>query len=372
MEVTTNKVRLLEALKNALNIVKKAEKSNLICKHVLIEVDAESNKLVISATNFEEIYAEKIPAEINQPGSSVVNADKLFKILKKSKSQTVCLFSDDNYLSLDLGKLKTKIASLPGGKETFPNCEFYNLLPAFSVDPDEMKLIFEKTFMFIGENEARKNLTGLHIKNLSSGKIRFQGADAFRIADFQLPAQNDYCFDFILPKFHLQNIFKNFKDRMFFSIDRKSSGVETENQDQRYQCRLIEAEYPNLDRLLETPHNLSTASTDDIIEAVDMMETLVDKDKNAVMKVTFNETLTFETQKTEFGDGSVSIDHDYFGEEMKMGSNIYFFNDVVKIFKGYDSLDLHFEKPENALVFTTKDLDQYNYKAVLMPARIRW
>ena len=89
------------------------------------------------------------------------------------------------------------------------------------------------------------------------------------------------------------------------------------------------------------------------------------------MKAIFDEKeLTFESQKTEFSDGSVSISCGYTEELLTIGLNVRFTSSVAKVFKKEEFVTISLTDQEKPICFQSSDCEQF--KAVLMPVIIKW
>ncbi len=357
----------LKAMKSACLIAGKNNGSDIVTQNVLLSV--EDGQLQVTANNFDEVFKETMIADTSESGGCCVNAKKLFAILNKAKGDEVHLDTSKRlgYINMEIGKLETRIPLIESG--VFPESSFKETKNLFFLEPKEFKDIHDKTVSFIGENESRKNLMGLHIKNLH-GKISFTGADAYRIADYQIDWVSDWDFDLIFPKTSLKNVAKIFThDRLNFYTD--NNYIQIKNDHMEYQSRLIEAEYPNLDKLLQEQSYHGEVESGSLIDALEMMEIMVEKESKAVLKMSLTyDKMMLESQKLEFGDSAVEIDWKFEESEKVVGMNIRFFTEVSKIFKKEDVIKLNMTKEETPMILSSTGIP--GYKAVLMPVRIQW
>lgn len=365
MEIKILKNDLLRALKNACLIAPKKATDPII---QTVKLSIHEDKLTVSATDYDQIFNESMKVDIIVPGSCLVNAHKLFAIVKKIKSNEIHFtLTIAGWLIIQAGKLKTKIPAFDA--ELFPSCQLEDSKPIFSITSKIFKDIFNKTFIFIGSNEARRNLMGLNIKSDNS-KVRFMGADARRIAEYVLDCKPDTEFNMIFPKNELSKASKIFThgDLDFYASEDR---VQIKSDTMEYQSRLIESEYPNLERLLTLNPNQCQIESESILDAIEMMEIVTNKEPDAVAKMGINSTLSFETQKLEFGGGQTEIDCEFTGSDFITGINVKSFSEIVKVFKNISSMNINILDPtESPIQFTSDKIK--NYKAVLMPVRITW
>ncbi len=374
MEISINRNTLLEALQLAVNISPKTT-SDPIVNNILIETLGE-NEIIIKATNHENSVYGEFEAKVTSPGKICVGTSKLFNLVRELKDNSLAIDSTpQNWVYITSGNSKIK---LPGVEpDQFPTIEFKAMEREFSLSPDILKNAIDRTFFAVGENESRKNLMGLHLQIESSRLISWTGADSFRISQYNTESDESSLVDssIIIPKKSLLDIKKVLDlsdDKIVLSFD--DNIFQVFSGPVKYKTRLIEAEYPNLDRLVNGQSIYSVMLPKfELLNAVRILSTITEGDPKSVMKLTFQDgRVTLESQKLEFGEGNDVIFCDYTGEEMAIGLNIRFFLDAIQAFDSTndDNVILNFTKPEAPFIIQCQEWD--NYKTVLMPVRIQW
>ena len=374
MNITINRSILLEALQLAVNISPKVT-SDPIVNNTLIETLGEK-EISIKATNHENSVYGEFEANVSEAGRICVATSKLFNLVRELRDETIKIESTpQNWVYLTAGNSKIK---LPGvDPDQFPVIEFRTMERAFELDKEIIRKAIDRTFFAIGENESRKNLMGLNLEIKSSNQISWTGADSFRISQYNAQAEESSLVDsnIIIPKKSLLDIKR--------VLDFSENGVSVSFDDNtfkifsgcvQYKTRLIEAEYPNLDRLVngQTVYSVSVPKSE-LLNAVRILSTVTEGDPKSVMKLTFQDSrITLESQKLEFGEGNDIIFCDYSGEEMAIGLNIRFFLDAIQAFDSTteDNIVLNFTKPEAPFIVQCQEWD--NFRTVLMPVRIQW
>ena len=368
MKFYCDRKRMLEAVSNAVLITKKNKHESPVVSNVMIDI-MEGDCRILS-TNFEETLRESIPIDGTDCSLPriLVPADKLKKVLSKGKTDMVKIETNEQcWFNITMGKVKTK---LPGvDYQSFPEIPVKTLPKRFTLAGKDLKDIFDKTYFSIGENESRKNLTGLNIKQVDQS-IMFEGADAFRITRYFLPLAEDFEENAILPKQSFKTIntlFKNADCDIHF--DR--THLIACNDEISFQCSLIDAEYPVLDKLFTYSSKECQVVPSDLIDGLDMMQVLTNNDTVAICKTSIKpDGINIESQKTEMSDGAVEIDCRYDSEPKTVGLNVKFFADVAKVFKKYDSMNIYCDGPELPVVFDCNDCP--GFISVLMPVRVQW
>ncbi len=377
MEIYIEKDVFLEALQLIINISPK-KTSEPIINNVLLETDESdgSQNLQVKATNYESTFLGRFKCEINKPGRICVSTNKLFNLVKEFWDNRIFInATPQNWVFLTSGNSKVK---LPGvSPDHFPVIEFRELQKSIKIPGVFLKSAIDLTYIAIGENESRKSLMGLNLEIVNKDKIHWTGADAYRICQFQssLATPVEESGNIIIPKKSLVEIKRiiDFSDNtLSVSFDDNTFQIVTDQI--RFKTSLIEAEYPNLNSLINTPVlNPVQIPKTEIINAVRILNTVTDSDSNSIMKITLQSgKMVLESQKMEFGEGNDEISCSYSGEQMNIGLNIRFFLDALQIFENSadEMIYLGISGPEAPV---TLYCDEWtNFKTILMPVRIQW
>lgn len=374
MEIYIEKNILLDALQLIINISPK-KTSEPIINNVLLETD-ENQMLQVKATNFESTFQGRFQCEVIKPGQICVSTNKLFNLVKEFWDNRVFInATPQNWVFLSSGNSKVK---LPGvSPDYFPVIEFKELQKSIEIPGIFLKSAIDLTYIAIGENESRKSLMGLNLEIVDREMIHWTGADAYRICQFQsrLSTPIEESGNIIIPKkslVEIKRIIDFSDDTLAVSFDDNTFQIVTDQI--KFKTSLIEAEYPNLNSLINTPVlNPLQVSKTEIINAVRLLNTVTDSDSNSIMKAIIQSgKMILESQKMEFGEGNDEISCDYSGEEMSIGLNIRFFLDALQIFDASDDETIHLgiSGPEAPI---TLYCDEWkNFKTILMPVRIQW
>jgi len=364
MRATVDRKEFLTALRKAGLVSPKTGKDPII-NHVKLEVT--EGKLTVSATDYEQTLIQSITAESTIAGDCLVVTDKIRSIIYKAQGDTVQIeCTPQMWIYLEFGSFKIKIPGM--NAEAFPICEVKPKKKMFTMEPGDLKDVYDKVHSAIGENESRKNLMGVNIKNDGCSHVRWMGADSFRIAELVKETETSGDFDLIFHKKHMANAEQIFKK---CSIELYDAGdfLQIISENISYQSRLIEAEYPQLSRLLQKGEKEVTTELSDLNYSLGMLGIVTENERNAVLKMTVWETLKLESQKLEFGEGQTEIDCEAKGE-ITCGLNINFFGQMMKAFGSKGKVTIWFNNHEEQILLESPDIE--GFKAVIMPVRIKW
>ncbi len=373
MKIRIQKNILLEALQLILSISPKATSLQAI-GNLLIETDA--NQVIIKATNFEVTFLGSFPAIIEKEGKACIQTAKLHNLARNFiASEVVIEATKQNWVLLQNGNTSLK---LPGiDPDAFPPIEFKQLEQNFVLPSEELKLAIDRTLFAIGENESRKNLMGLNLEVIEPKSIRWMGADAFRIAQAITDLESEITAkgNIIIPKKSLNEV-KRILDYaqgpIQLSFDENTFQIEAGKI--YFKTRLIEADYPNLERILTAMGATEVeVPKGELTRAVRILNTLYDGDPNAVMKLTFmQDQIIVESQKLENGEGVDRIYCPYAGEEISIGLNIQFVLEALQVFESASEETILFNFSGSVQPFFIRTHAWPQFKTVLMPVKIKW
>lgn len=377
MKIYINKNLFLEALQLIVNISPKVTTDPII-NNVLLETrDWEGKQVIeIKATNHEHTFLGRFEVEIIEFGKICVNTSKLFNLVRDFSGNKINIQSTpQNWVFLFCDNSKVK---LPGvDPENFPVIEFKSLEGEFKLPGKIFRTAIERTFFAIGENESRKNLMGLNLKIVTNNVIYWTGADAFRISQYKTELETSIQAEgnIVIPKNSLAEIKRilDFSDEEI-NISFNDSTFQVSSQHVYFKTRLIEAEYPNLDRLLNTAgHHSLVLQKQELINAVKILSTVTDGDINSVMKLTVQDgKMLVESQKLEFGEGNDEINCNYTGQAISIGLNIRFFLDCLQVFEASEEEMITINITDHEAPISLQCNEWQNLKIILMPVRIKW
>jgi len=377
MKIYIEKNVFIEALQLIVNISPKISSEPIINNVLLETVESDDEQLLqVKATNYENTFLGHFRCEIDEPGQICVSTNKLFNLVREFKSDKIFInATPQNWVFLTSRNSKVK---LPGvDPNHFPVIEFKELENKIEFPGEILKSAIDLTYFAIGENESRKSLMGLNLEIVSPNKIHWTSADAYRICQYQTEIEKtiEGSGNIIIPKKSLVEIKRiiDFSDETL-SISFTENTFQITTQQIKFKTSLIEAEYPNLNSLINTTIlNPLQVKKEEIINAVRILNTINDSDTNSIMKISVQQgKMILESQKREFGEGNDEIECDYSGEAMIVGLNIRFFLDALQIFEasGDDIIYINISDPSAPI---TLYCEEWNYfKTILMPVKIQW
>ena len=372
MKLVIERAALLKSLSHVQNVV---ERRNTIPILANVKLDAQGERLGLTATDMELSLAASEPARVARAGMTTVAAHTFFDIARKLPDGSEIALEQaegSGEVTLQAGRSVFTLPSLPG--DEFPAMEFEDLDVRFRVPVEDLKRLIDKTRFAISTEETRYYLNGIYLHAAKTGAVsmlRAVATDGHRLARVEVP----------LPE--------GAKDVPAVIVPRKTvaeirkliEGVEGDVQiavsPSRIQfmlerailvSRLIDGTFPDYERVIPTGNDKAAIlEAKPFAAAVDRVATISTERARAV-KLRFEPgRATVSAVSTEAGRAVEEIDADYAGEPLEIGFNARYILDMMA---EIDGGQVRVEMANAAAPTLVRDPGDMGTAYVLMPMRV--
>ncbi len=159
MKVTIERAALLRSLGHVQSVV---ERRNTIPILANVLIEAENDRLSLTATDLDLIIVETVPSEVAQAGASTAPAHTLHDIVRKlpeGAQVELATSADGGQLELTCGRSAFTLQTLP--RDDFPMPAESELPSSFQLAAAELRRIVDKTRFAISTEETRYYLNGI-------------------------------------------------------------------------------------------------------------------------------------------------------------------------------------------------------------------
>jgi DNA polymerase-3 subunit beta len=384
--------------------------SHFLIKAPRISEDSKEEIISIAATDLEVILKEPMRVVVLEPGSLCIPARKLFEIVRELEQNLVIETIDNNWIKVISGRSTFKLAGLP--EEDFPSFPEMEQENEFSIQPEILKDMIDKTIYAIGEGDARYAMHGLlfHFVNddtveEGSALLRIVGTDGHRMSMLTTGVKGrktdifeDEGVKYILPKktaAELKNLLqeKSFhqspdtedKDKgkilhditiaikenhLSFTIpdmNMRMSGFQEES-DILLSTRLIDGTYPDYEQVLPLIGDVKAIANTEVLYKALKRVSIMSRERTSAVKFCFeSDKLRLTSTNPDLGEAHDEISLDYGGEQLCVGFNARFVMDALAAMKT-DEVFLFLKDAESPVLL--KEEEDSDYKCVVMPMRI--
>lgn len=369
MKVSIEKKELFKTLSHMYAIT---ERKSTIPILLNVKIEAEDN-LKFTATNIDMEIVEIAEASISTKGAITVPAQTFFDIVRKLPEGEVVLETKNSKVDIYAGKAKFSIPSLP--VEDFPVMATGDIPFKFSVSPDDLIKLIDKTKFAVSTEETRYFLNGIYLHTTEAkGKevLRAVATDGHRLAllDVASPEGAKGMPGVIIPRKLIMELRK--------LLDEVSSEIKIESSESKIRfsfgnivitSKVIEGKFPNYekviptgnDKVLELDHNLFAT-------AVDRVSSVSNEKSKAVKLHISREGLTISANSPEAGTGTEELDATYNSDDsIDIGFNSKYLLDIASQIEGKN---VKFTMADGSSPAVVSEIDDESSVYVLMPMRI--
>jgi len=371
MELKIDRGQLYRAVSRVQSIIEK--RSNMpILSAVLLS--AEENEIVVSATDLEISYQEKLSAEVLKSGSLAISGRKLFEILKESKSNTIYIKEkENNWVHISDSKAKFNLACLP--PDEYPMFIEPEDVVFVQIEAPVLREMIGKTIYAVTMDDAGFKLSGIFTeKTTSSGKtfLRMVSTDGHRLSLMEKDLENAENLPLgsgvMIPKKGMNEIAKLASDEDIIYFGLKNNNCIVKKEKSIIVIRLLESKFPDYRAVI--PKNLIHRihlKKEEILDGMKKMTILSDESYRGVKIKLYENTLELLSINPDIGDVQETIEVDYKGEGLELGFNARYFIDILQ---SMESEDVEFGFVDVSSPCLVKGEKDVGFVGLVMPMRL--
>ena len=359
-------------LANALQTVQKAISTKPSTTQVLsgIHLTAnEDNTLTLQATDYEIAIINKINANVEVPGKTVVSGKYFIEVIRKTSGETVNIDKEPDGNKLRIQSGHSQITLVTMYHEEFPTIKPLIGGNFIKIDCAQFHETIKKTTFACSNDEGRPLFTGC-LFEITNQQLCMVATDTHRMAIKQLNFQNvadDV--KIVVPSKILNEIV-----RITSNESEKDIQVLWEKNEIAFlfgdlyiKSRLIEGQFPNYRNVVPSMSNLDIVfdrkKLEDTVERVSLLSSGIYN----VMKISVTgDNIVFSTNNPDIGRATEVIEAKVTGSEMEVIFNSKYILDIIKHLDSEEVL-IKLNTPNSAALIVNPADDSYKY--VLTPVR---
>jgi DNA polymerase III subunit beta len=322
-----------------------------------IRIEANSEKLMLTASDLDSYISSVIDCSIIECGATTVPAHTFNDIIKKTPNdRDIELTLDSDFLIVKSGRSKYKLPCLDAND--FPSVPDRSFDLDFDIDSKTLITSIDKSLFAVSSDESRYYLTGVCF-SARDNTLKISATDGNRISrsthDIQVSD-----FSVIVPKKPSVEIKKLASSSSSVKLFISKSLIKVESENTTYISKLIDGQFPDLDRVVPSNNNLNVSfnrkNLVDCLERISISAT----DKSRSVKLSINKNKV----ELDTTNGHEELETDYQSEDITTGFNSSYLLDILR------NLDNEYT------TFSFKDgkspllISEASNEFVLMPIRI--
>lgn len=332
MEFRITTHELLKGLSRIQAIVEKRNTMPILANTL---VEAEGDKVHISATDLEIGIRGTYNATVTRKGSVTVSARKLYEIARELPDEPITIGTqENNYVTLSCAKINFKLVGLP--PEEYPGLPKGEEKSLAQIEGATLHEMIEKTLYAVSTDETRYNLNGLYLEtNPAEGLLRMAATDGHRLAlvDRKLEGVDLSKFDkgVIVPKkgiLELKRLLE--EDDEPVKIGFRKGHAVVKKKDVLLVNRLIDGAFPDYQQVIPKDLPLTlTVSREPILASLKRVSVLATERSRSVKLELGGNLLVISSANPDLGEAREEIEVDYSGDALAIGFNARYLLEAV-------------------------------------------
>ena len=369
MEFTVSRADLVRELNLSQGVVEK--KTTIpILSNVLVEADGD--RIVLTATDLELGICCSCPARVKKSGAGTIPARRLLDYVRLLADGDVQVkIQENHWASLVSGRSRTRIAGM--SRESFP------ALPQMPEPLAEIPIgvlasMISKTIFSISSEESRFTLNGALLV-LRKGGLVMVATDGHRLA--MTESSGDLqgisgAYRALLPKKAMQELQKLASEADPAAIV-KFSGDDNhlffELGDRLLLSRKLTGNFPDYERVLpkEQPHSV-TLEREELRGAIERVAQFSDERSRAIRVRFADNEVKIHSSVSDTGESEESIPANYDGPAVEIGFNAQYLLEFLRAVNE-PQVSFLFKDPNSAGEMRPAG-ESAHYRYVIMPMRI--
>jgi DNA polymerase-3 subunit beta len=370
MEFRIPKNELLKGLGRIQAIVEKRNTMPILANAL---IEAEDEKIFISATDLDVGIRGSYPATVTAKGSITVSAKKLYEVVRELPDEPIQIIREENnWIEVTCAKIVFRLVGLAA--EEYPSLPKVDEKGLVQMESGTVHGMIEKTLYAVSNEEARYNLNGIYIERESAeNTLRMVATDGHRLALVERKIEGADLGQFekgvIVPKkgiLELKRLLEEDDEPLGIGF-RSSTGV-VQKKGVILVIRLIDAEFPDYRQVIpkELKRNL-TVGREALLASLRRISILATEKTRSVKLELGKRELFLSSANPDLGEAREEIEIGYSDEPLTIGFNARYLIDALAVL---GSKEVRVGLNDELSPGTIRPADDENVLAVVMPMRI--
>jgi len=328
MKISVEKSILLNGIQKVQNVI--SPRSTLpILANILI--DAQQDKLKLTATDLDIGISCVIPVDTQEPGMITIPAKRFADIIKELPDENASITTKKNNLvTIDTKSCQFKIMGLP--YEDFPKLPEFKDGGVVQLEQQVLKEMLTLTSFAVSLDETRYILNGI-LFQIRQNKITLVATDGKRLAviERKLKQSTERDIRMIVPLKTIHELNRNLREDGDLSILLGNNQALFDLGGAVVISRLIEGEFPDYQQVVPPPSNNKIGvDREGFLLAVKRAALLSTPDYQAIKLEAFKNKLVISKSTPDIGESREELAIEYGGKELAIGFNPTYLTDVLK------------------------------------------
>ena len=373
MEITVSRQDLVKELTATQSVVERKTTIPILSNFL---IEAEGDRLSITATDLDQAIRTSTTVKVKKPGSCTIPARKLFDYIKLLPDGDISIkLLENHWVQIRAGRSNTKMVGM--ARANYPQVPEFPAVAATSLPAAALKTLISRTVFAISNEESRYTLNGALLV-IKAESIAMVATDGHRLAWVEKPNENLEGISgekrVLIPRKALQELqqllsssdaetveFADDEHILFFRVGHRTLST-----------RRLTGQFPNFEAVMPRDNTrFVVVRSSELGSSIQRVAQFADERSGAIRLRLEGNELRISSSSTESGESEDTIDTPYSSDPIVVGFNSSYILDFLKAMGNEGEVRLEFKDSQSAGQMRPEDPDaEYKYRYVLMPMRI--
>jgi DNA polymerase III subunit beta len=373
MEITVSRQDLVRELTATQSVVERKTTIPILSNFL---IEAEGERLAITATDLDQAIRTSTAVKVKKPGSCTIPARKLYDYIKLLPDGEISIkLLENHWVQIRSGRSNTKMVGM--ARANFPQVPEFPSVAATSVSSAALKTVIARTIFAISNEESRYTLNGA-LLILKAESLAMVATDGHRLSFVEKTGETLEGVSgekrVLVPRKALQELqqlltnteaekieFADDEHTLFFRVGHRTLST-----------RKLTGQFPNFEAVMPRDNTkFAVVRSTELSAAIQRVAQFADERSGAIRLRLESNELRISANSTESGESEDTIDTPYASEPLVVGFNSVYILDFLKALNNEGEVRLEFKDSQSAGQMRPEDPDaEYKYRYVLMPMRI--
>ncbi|HTX42014.1 MAG TPA: DNA polymerase III subunit beta [Acidobacteriaceae bacterium] len=373
MEIAISRQELLRELTATQSVVERKTTIPILSNFLL---EADGDRIVITATDLDQSIRTSCAAKVKKPGSCTIPARKLYDYIRLLGDGDISIkLLENHWVQIRAGRSNTRMVGM--ARANFPQVPEFPETSNTRIPAASLHTLIARTIFSISNEESRYTLNGA-LMILKAESIAMVATDGHRLAHIEKSGESFPGISaekkILIPRKALQELqsllassdaealdFADDDSTLFFRIGHR---VLT--------SRKLSGQFPNYEAVMPRDNNkFVIVRSEDLSGSIQRVAQFADERSGAIkMRIEQNE-LKVSSSSAEAGESEDTIETPYSSDPIVVGFNSSYLIDFLKAIGNSGEVRLEFKDAQSAGQMRPEDAsDDYKYRYIIMPMRI--
>jgi DNA polymerase III subunit beta len=373
LEISISRQDLLRELTATQSVVERKTTIPILSNFL---IEAEGDKVVITATDLDQSIKTSCAAKVKKSGSCTIPARKLYDYTKLLPDGDISIkLMENHWIQIRSGRSNTKMVGM--ARANFPQVPEFPQTSITSIPAASLNNCISKTIFAISNEESRYTLNGA-LLILKAESLAMVATDGHRLAHIEksgetlsnvsgerktlIPRKALAELHSLLSNTDAETIeFADDDNTLFFRIGHR---VLT--------SRKLTGQFPNYEAVMPRDNNkFVVVRCEDLMGSIQRVAQFADERSGAVKVRLEQNELKISSSSTDSGESEDTIETPYSFDPLVVGFNSSYLIDFLKAIGNAGEVRLEFKDAQSAGQVRPEDADdEYKYRYIIMPMRI--